>query len=156
MAKYTASELKPRIVSIINQHLTGWTFRWSNSRRTYGTCFHHGKTISISKPLAELNVWEQTQDTVLHEIAHALAGASHGHDKKWKQICVEIGAKPERCYSTSEVIQPVPKYYAICPSCGKVHVRNNFPRRRKYSCGYCTSVYNPDYLLEWKQNPMAE
>lgn len=143
-----------RIIDLINQHLTGWTFKWSNARFQYGCCYISQKIIRISKPLVMLNPWEQTQDTVLHEIAHALAGPKHCHDEYWKKICVEIGAKPERCYG-SEVNVPVAKYYAICKKCGKVYTRNRKPLKRRYSCGKCSHGFDPDNVLEWKDNPLA-
>lgn len=143
-----------KIVELINQHLSGWTFKWSSARREYGCCYGYQKIIRISKPLTLLNPWEQTQDTVLHEIAHALAGPRHGHDKKWKQICVEIGARPERCYG-SEVKQPVAKYYAICKKCGRISTRNRKPLKRRYSCGKCSHHFDPENVLEWKVNPLA-
>ena len=52
--------------------------------------------------LANLNTIEESKDVVLHEIAHALTGPGHGHDWAWKQKCVLVGARPERCY-TSEL-----------------------------------------------------
>lgn len=143
-----------RIINLINQHLTGWTFKWSNARLQYGCCYITRKIIRISKPLVMLNSWEETQNTVLHEIAHALAGPNHGHDDYWKKICVEIGAKPERCYG-SEVNVPVAKYYAICEKCGKVYVRNRKPRKARYSCGNCSHGFDPDNVLEWVDNPLA-
>jgi hypothetical protein len=80
-----------------------------DSRRRFGACKPKEKVISLSRPLIELNFEEEVRDTILHEIAHALTWERHrtncGHDQRWKDICIEIGARPERCYDDS-VIQP--------------------------------------------------
>lgn len=145
-----------KITNLINKHLTGWTWRWDTAHSRYGCCRHHQKLITISKPLANLNEWSETKDTVLHEIAHAIVGPTHGHDKVWKNACRMIGARPERCYSSSRVVQPAPKYFAICPNCKKVHYINRMPRRRRYSCGRCSNgVFNPDYILNYQPNPLS-
>lgn len=39
---------------------------------------------------------EDIINTVLHEMAHAIAGNHHHHDAYWKQCCCRIGARPER------------------------------------------------------------
>ena len=38
--------------------------------------------------------------------------------KKWKEMCIKIGAKPERCYKEENVIQPFGKYTVYCKNCG--------------------------------------
>jgi predicted SprT family Zn-dependent metalloprotease len=73
--------------------------------------------------LAALNDEAKVKDTILHEIAHALVGAGHGHNHVWKRKCIEIGAKPERCYSSKEVETPKLRYYVICEGCGVEHQR---------------------------------
>merc|ERR1711964_110891 len=37
------------------------------------------------------------KNTLLHEIAHAIAGQEHHHDKVWKKIALSIGCNGERC-----------------------------------------------------------
>ena len=39
---------------------------------------------------------EEIKDTVLHEIAHAIAGGNHHHDRVWKDVCNRLGCKPSR------------------------------------------------------------
>jgi len=57
------------------------------------------------------------QDTVRHELAHALAyekwGSSQGHNSNWKWVCREIGAKPTRCASKMHTERP---YKFACPN----------------------------------------
>ena len=79
----------------------GWSFVWdTRAVRRYGQCRYRKREIGITKVLANLNTIEETKDVVLHEIAHALTGPGHGHDWVWKQKCVLVGARPERCYTS--------------------------------------------------------
>ena len=40
---------------------------------------------------------DNIKDTVLHEIAHAIAGNHHHHDAVWKSCCIAVGCQPKRC-----------------------------------------------------------
>ena len=88
----------------------GWTGSLDNAERRFGICRPAQKEISISRTLAALNPEEEVLDTILHEIAHALAAIETrencGHDERWKAICRRIGARPERCYDSDEVKAP--------------------------------------------------
>lgn len=113
----------------------GWGFELDNAKRRFGVCRHRNRTISISKHLATLNDEAKVKDTILHEIAHALVGPNHGHDHVWKRKCIEIGAKPERCYSTDETNTPTLRYVAKCEACGKEHQKVKRPQPlSKYAC----------------------
>ena len=64
----------------------GWTFQWDSAKRRAGACKYSRKTITISRHYVALNLSERPDDvidTILHEIAHALAGWSAGHGPKW-------------------------------------------------------------------------
>ncbi|MGJ8725880.1 MAG: SprT family zinc-dependent metalloprotease [Roseibacillus sp.] len=88
----------------------GWTGSLDNAERRFGICRPAKREISLSRPLAALNPEEEVLDTILHEIAHALAGIETGqncgHDERWKAICRRIGARPDRCYDGEEVNAP--------------------------------------------------
>lgn len=80
---------------LMSQHkLVGWKFRFVNSGEVQGSCNHLTKTITLDWPHTELSKEAEVRDTILHEIAHALVGAGHGHDRTWQLKCVEIGARP--------------------------------------------------------------
>lgn len=96
--------------------LNDWKFQWSRGKRVFGFCSPRTKTIALSSILARINSEEQVKDTILHELAHALdwvRNKKSWHGYSWKRICVEVGAKPERCYKTSEVETVKPKYLLI-------------------------------------------
>jgi predicted SprT family Zn-dependent metalloprotease len=95
----------------------GWTFRYDSAKRRFGVCKFDRKEISLSIHLVRLNSREECEDTVLHEIAHALAGRHAGHGPEWKAACRHVGARPERCYTSDAVSAPSGRFEARCPSC---------------------------------------
>ena len=88
---------------------SGWQGRFDEAKRRFGICKMHHKTISLSRPLVMLNSEAEVRDTILHEVAHALAWERHGenchHDERWRTICTEVGARPVVTYD-DEVVQP--------------------------------------------------
>ncbi len=123
----------------MRQHgLVGWHFKFDHAHRRFGSCRPRSKIITLSKPLTLLNPEEKVRDTLLHEIAHALTpGDNHG--PRWKAMCVRIGAKPERCYSESDVAAPPrrPARYALgCPKCNWWAARHR-QTKTKYLCRRC-------------------
>ena len=124
-----------------------WTFHFDRAVLRFGSCQYRRKRITLSAHLTMLNDEEQVRDTILHEIAHALAPPRAGHGKKWQRIARAIGCNGMRCYG-DEVVAPKPKFIGVCPNCsGKVE-RN---RRNRLSCGKCDKRYNPKFLLVWQR-----
>lgn len=90
----------------MNRHaLSHWTFAWDDRRRRFGSCTWAKRTITLSRPLTEMNPVHQVRETILHEIAHALAGQDAGHGPAWRRVARQIGSTGERCYG-AEVRQP--------------------------------------------------
>jgi predicted SprT family Zn-dependent metalloprotease len=46
-----------------------------------GLCLYEPKAIELSLHFIERNAEDVIRDTLLHEIAHALVGPGHGHDR---------------------------------------------------------------------------
>jgi hypothetical protein len=148
------NEIEKLAKDLMQQHgLDGWLFRWSNAKTYYGYCLGTDKIIELSKPLTLLNSFEDTLDTILHEIAHALAGCENGHNWHWKMACAKVGAKPERCYDSTQIKQPVKKYVGKCLNGHKTTAH----RKTKRACYRCCHEYNSGYhsnqfLLKWSIN----
>lgn len=138
---------------LINQHqLIGWRFYFDRAVRRAGCCHYRLKAISLSIHFTQRNTLDEVQDTILHEIAHAIAGFSHGHDYYWKQICRKIGANPNRCYDSKIVDMPTGKYQATCPTCSKVFHRHRRPKlERKTFCRNCGPIRGE---LKYKGNSL--
>lgn len=82
-------------------NLQSWKFVWdTRACRRYGQCRYDKQEIGVSKKMAIINTLEENKNVILHEIAHALTGPGHGHDRLWKQKCLLVGARPERCYNS--------------------------------------------------------
>ena len=116
-----------------------WAFVWDNkARRRYGQCRYSKKEIGVTKKLALINTIEETKDVVLHEIAHALSGARHGHDNVWKGWCRKVGARPERCYkpeSKGGTVKTVEgKYKLVNKDTGEVYATyHRKPKHKDWS-----------------------
>ena len=131
----------------------GWRFKFDNARRRFGVCKYRSKLICLSQHLVALNNEARVTDTILHEIAHALVGSNHGHDRVWRAKAIKIGCNGERCYNSAEVATPQSKYIAICVGCGYTHKKHRTPKKNS-SCAKCSGgKYNSTYKLEWKLNP---
>jgi predicted SprT family Zn-dependent metalloprotease len=98
-------------------HEQGWRFQFDRARTRFGCCRFDARLITVSRALALANSEVECRDTVLHEIAHAIAGKEAGHGPAWKQACRLSGATPVRCYNSDAVKQPDPAYWAECPHC---------------------------------------
>ena len=109
----------------------GWSFKFDRSVSRFGVCRYNKKirrfgvwtiipvnTISLSAPLTVRNGEAEVKDTILHEIAHAIAGHKAGHGLAWKVVAARIGARPIRCYESAKVEQPKGKYTCTCKHCG--------------------------------------
>jgi predicted SprT family Zn-dependent metalloprotease len=117
-------------------NLADWSFALNRGKRTMGLCLYATRTIALSSHFVERNCDEVIRDTLLHEIAHALVGPGHGHDRIWKRKCLEIGAKPERL--SYEVNMPEGRWQARCGQCGQLHHRHRKPKWMKgWYCCHC-------------------
>lgn len=126
----------------------GWTLKFTPSQNRGGCCYHHKRLITISGPITELNPWEGfIEDTALHEIAHALVGPGVGHRREWKAMALRLGARPERCYSTS-MKTPTPRWKAFCHCEGKVWRRSARPARSGWQEVWCPDCYKD--LTDWE------
>ena len=72
--------------------LRNWSLRFDRARRRAGACVHTRREIRLSGPLVDLYDAETVRGVILHEIAHALVGASHHHDAIWQAKARQLGA----------------------------------------------------------------
>jgi len=110
----------------------GWTATINyRAKSVYGRCFYRERRIEVSWQLARLNTADETRDTILHEVAHAIAGPKAGHGQAWKDACAETGARPERCYDDKTVETPW-NYGVVCDGCGKMAAKRIRNTSRKF------------------------
>lgn len=133
--------------SLMNEHgLHDWTLTLDRAKTRAGAMFPRQRRISLSGPLTRVHSEEQVRDTILHEIAHALVGHQHGHDRVWKAKARELGASDQRCFSSEEARELAP-FIGICPAGHEVR-RHKRPTRL-VSCSRCSSRYDPNSIFEW-------
>lgn len=136
--------------------LHDWSFEFDRAKRRFGRCSHSRKLISLSKHLVALNDEHEVQDTILHEIAHALAGRGAGHGPEWRAMCREVGAKVERCY-TESVETPKHNWEGTCPNCGHMVTRMRLKGTTKtMACSSCcdrysNGKYDPAFMFMWER-----
>ncbi|MBN9201052.1 MAG: SprT-like domain-containing protein, partial [Microbacterium chocolatum] len=62
--------------ALIALHLDeSWTFGFDNAKRRAGLCDYRARRISVSRYLAARYSDDENHQTLLHEVAHALAGS---------------------------------------------------------------------------------
>lgn len=108
--------------------LQGWTFGLSEAKRQLGVCKYRRKRIEIAEYYARNSSPESVLDTLLHEIAHALAGPKAGHGPAWKVVAVRLGATPRACDHSPETVMKPGDWQATCPACKKTVHRYKRPR----------------------------
>jgi predicted SprT family Zn-dependent metalloprotease len=130
--------------------LSDWTFTLGRGRETFGRCAHGTKTITISRHHVEHHTPAQVRNTILHEIAHALADPHAGHGEEWKTICRKIGAVPEAFAGPDYKRIPDP-WQVTCPRCRGPHRTWRMDRREEISC-----PRHPDVPLRWVNTETGE
>ena len=81
--------------SLMDEHgLGAWTFAFFEAERRLGDCHYQERLIRVSRTHALEAGEAEIRDTVLHEIAHALAGPEARHGPLWKATARRLGATP--------------------------------------------------------------
>ncbi|MBI5722845.1 MAG: SprT-like domain-containing protein [Planctomycetes bacterium] len=138
------SQARDLAIDLMDRHgLTegGWRFRFIRSRRILGQCRKERREICLSVFFTALNDEGRIEQTILHEIAHALAGCENGHGPAWKTQAVRLGVRPRSV--ARNVRMPQGRYKAHCPKCGDVgfaHRRPKYLGQAQYKCKICRST----------------
>jgi predicted SprT family Zn-dependent metalloprotease len=141
-------EAQDRAVELMHHHhLTGWRVVFDQAKTRAGVCRPAVKEIGLSRALTELHTVEEVEDTILHEIAHALVGSHHGHDAVWKAKARELGCSARRCLPESAPRVPG-AWTGTCPA-GHTATRHKRPER-VMSCRRCTPSFDPTALFDWR------
>ena len=79
--------------------LCDWKLELDHAKVRAGACHFTEKKISFSRNFIKYADDLDINDTILHEIAHALVGPNHGHDSVWKTMAKKIGCSAKRCHT---------------------------------------------------------
>src|SRR5919202_5260627 len=87
--------------ALLAEHLPGgaWTFAFDTAKRRAGACDYTRRRITVSRYLAEKWDEEEVRQTLLHEIAHALAGHAAAHGPRWRTVAQGIGYTGDRLHN---------------------------------------------------------
>jgi predicted SprT family Zn-dependent metalloprotease len=125
-----------------------WHFVFDSAKQRAGLCNYTDYQISLSKYIVSYHSIDQSEQVILHEIAHALAGKSAGHGPNWKKQAKAIGYRGEK-FTGKEIAEQTAKWIGECRN-GHRHYRFKSPRGQ-LACGYCGKGFNPKYLITWTQ-----
>ena len=132
---------------LLDQHgLHEWRVVFDRAKRRAGICREDRREIGLSAPLTRLHSEAEVRDTVLHEVAHALVGAQHGHDAVWRATARRIGCSGERCLSPdAPTIEG--DWVGTCRAGHRV-TRHRRPERPA-ACRRCSPRFDVAHLLTW-------
>lgn len=137
--------------ALVRLHLDeSWSFGFDNAKTRAGLTNYTKRTITISRHLAVLWEDDDVHQTLLHEVAHAMAGADAGHGPAWRKIAQEIGYVGGRTHQ-GEIASESAKWLGVCPQ-GHEHFRFRKPARAA-SCVKCapgSRAFNPRYQIRWR------
>ncbi len=128
--------------------LDDWRFAFDRARSRLGACHFHRRTITLSRHLVALNGRAEIEETLLHEIAHALVGPGHGHGPAWQRMARRIGIPP-RARADADVRLPIPRWALVCEHCHRTVARRHQRRLAlaRVACGHCGPVLG---TLTWQ------
>ena len=134
---------------LLGRHnLPDWSAHLDDSMRRAGVCKYRGKQISLSRFFLRKASEAEILDTILHEIAHALAGFEHHHDAVWRNIALQIGCSGNRCH---DIKFGLPRWIMFCP--GRCFVTTRKRRARRRICAQCG---RPVEFVDWtKERELA-
>lgn len=127
---------------VMRRHGVTAQLRFSRAVRVLGRWNERSRTITITRHLLDRPELDGVlKDTLLHEVAHAIAGACEGHGEVWRRACLRVGAQPKRCAEAglSRLIGAT-KWVVACVDCDNKIERIRKPRpalTERYRCKKC-------------------
>jgi len=143
--------------ALIRMHLDplfgagSWTFGFDRAKRRAGLCNYTDRRVTVSRHLAERFGDDEIHQILLHEVAHAMAGADAGHGPRWRRIAAEIGYVGGRTHD-GEIAHELAPWVGNCPA-GHEHVRFRRPSRET-SCGRCSNRFSRAHLIAWRRRAL--
>lgn len=154
----TEASVRSLAVALMAEHglvAQGWRFAFDNPKRRIGQCRYSTRTITVSRYWAVRLPENRIRNTILHEIAHALVGPRHGHDRIWQLKALAIGCDGKRCSDVAEFKTEQYAWVGTCPTCFHQIDQTRAPLRVK-ACGKCCGRrFNPKHIYSWKKDGQA-
>jgi predicted SprT family Zn-dependent metalloprotease len=139
--------------ALIVAHLDpSWTFAFDNAKRRAGLCDYTNKRISLSRYLAARYDDDTNHQTLLHEVAHALAGPRAGHGPRWKELARELGYVGGTTHQGETATELAP-WIGVCPA-GHVAYRHR-RATRPTSCAICAPRFDERHVFTWTRREIT-
>ena len=122
----------------------GWTFEFDLAPSRGGVCHHRQQRIGLSVSFCLCATEAEIEDTLLHEIAHAIVGERHGHDAVWQAKAKALGCSAATRHA---VCHSIARWIGEC-GCGGQWLR--WTLQRKVATGrVCAKCREP---VVWRRN----
>lgn len=139
--------------ALIAMHLDDtWSFGFDNAKRRAGACHFSTRRITVSRYISALNDDDEVHQTLLHEVAHAMAGPESGHGPLWKRIAREIGYVGGTLHHGETPTELAP-WVGTCPNGHEVH-RYRRPARLT-SCTRCSRRFDERFVFSWAKREVT-
>jgi hypothetical protein len=146
-------EVRATADALITRYLdASWSFAFDNAKRRAGLCDYRAKRISVSRYLAARYDDETNRQTLLHEVAHALAGPQAAHGPAWKRTARSLGYVGGTTHSGETATELAP-WVGVCPA-GHIAYRHRKPARLT-SCVRCAPRFDERYLFDWSRREIT-
>ncbi|MEK6342223.1 MAG: SprT-like domain-containing protein [Curtobacterium sp.] len=145
--------VRDRAAELMAAHLDPtWTFAFDHAKTRAGQCDFTKRRITVSRHLAARFSDEDADQVLLHEIAHALAGARAAHGPVWRRTAAGIGYSGSRLYDGPVATELAP-WVGTCPA-GHEHVRYRTPTR-PLACAKCSRRFDARNVISWQRRATA-
>jgi hypothetical protein len=139
--------------ALIALHLDGsWSFGFDNAKRRAGLCDYTNRRISVSRYLSARYDDETNHQTLLHEVAHAIAGSDAGHGPRWKRIARDLGYIGGTTHR-GETATDLAPWVGVCPA-GHIAYRHR-KASRATSCARCAPHFDERYVFTWTRREIT-
>jgi predicted SprT family Zn-dependent metalloprotease len=119
---------------LVGAHLPDWSFDFDHARARVGCCHYADRRITLSRHLVLYLTAPEVDQALLHEIAHAKAGAKAGHGPAWRQAAARLGYTGRRTMPVPDA-RAQARWTAACPRGHEYH-RHRRPSGKAY-CSVC-------------------
>lgn len=140
-------------------NLVGWSIGFEASIKDHpvaaALCSFEDNSITILEHFAENCAWERVRNTVLHEVAHAVAGFDAGHGPRWQAIALSIGCDAEAKVDVLDlgeafILSNYKWELAVSHPCGRVERLKLYAKRRSNMAGkHVAGRRETKNLLNW-------
>ncbi len=145
--------VREHAVALIAAHLDDtWTFDFDHAKRRAGQCDFTRRRITLSRYLTARYDDETNLQTLLHEVAHALAGPEEGHGARWKRIARSLGYRGGVTHRGETATELAP-WVGVCPN-GHIAYRHR-RASRPTSCAKCSRSFDDRFLFVWKRREIS-